>query len=375
MIMKIDNILRLLAALALTVAMAACGDENKLDGGKDQPDDVVPEFPELVEDYAVLPGSVQEIVFTPNLAWKVSIASELRQWFWIKDGSFSVTELSGEASEEPVTVYLAVTENAEFDKNYSCDVTLAMGGESKVIAKYMLPAKEKVMEIYQAQKEADGSFKMSDDGESYVYETQPATSAELKWSAEAGKFILPLRIESNCEWTLTKPEWADVNVPEKTAGVVELVLNGFSLEKAEGKLSFYNGETCLKEISLSVPQGKDMAIYTAVRSDEGYEAGENGEPFKWNEVPAQKLELAWSGADFRLPVLFDAKCSWTAELPEWLQVVTYPEMENLPAETAGRVVALLKGVPSRYPLEDTEAEVVFKQSGGPELRGRSLFFP
>lgn len=360
MIMKIDNILRLLAALALTVAMAACGDENKLDGGKDQPDDVVPEFPELVEDYAVLPGSVQEIVFTPNLAWKVSIASELRQWFWIKDGSFSVTELSGEASEEPVTVYLAVTENAEFDKNYSCDVTLAMGGESKVIAKYMLPAKEKVMEIYQAQKEADGSFKMSDDGESYVYETQPAASAELKWSAEAGKFILPLRIESNCEWTLTKPEWADVNVPEKTAGVVELVLNGFSLEKAEGKLSFYNGETCLKEISLSVPQGKDMAIYTAVRSDEGYEAGENGEPFKWNEAPAQKLELAWSGADFRLPVLFDAKCSWTAELPEWLQIVTYPEMENLPAETAGRVVALLKGVPSRYPLEDTEAKVVFK---------------
>ena len=180
MIMKIDNILRLLAALALTVAMAACGDENKLVGGKDQPDDVVPEFPELVEDYAVLPGSVQEIVFTPNLAWKVSIASELRQWFWIKDGSFSVTELSGEASEEPVTVYLAVTENAEFDKNYSCDVTLTMGGESKVIAKYMLPAKEKVMEIYQAQKEADGSFKMSDDGESYVYETQPATSAELK---------------------------------------------------------------------------------------------------------------------------------------------------------------------------------------------------
>ena len=132
MIMKIDNILRLLAALALTVAMAACGDENKLVGGKDQPDDVVPEFPELVEDYAVLPGSVQEIVFTPNLAWKVSIASELRQWFWIKDGSFSVTELSGEASEEPVTVYLAVTENAEFDKNYSCDVTLTMGGESKV---------------------------------------------------------------------------------------------------------------------------------------------------------------------------------------------------------------------------------------------------
>lgn len=360
MIMKIDNIFRILAALALTVGMTACGDENKLGGDENEPADVVPEFPELVEDYAVLPGSVQEIVFTPNLAWKVSIPSELRQWFWIKDGSFSVTELSGEASEEPVTVYLAVTENAEFDKNYSCDVTLTMGGTSKVIAKYMLPAKEKVMEIHLAQKAADGSFKLADDGESYLYETEPASSAELVWSAEAGKFILPLRIESNCEWTLTKPEWADVNVPEKTAGVIEVVMSGFSLEKAEGKLCFMNGETILKEISVSVPQGKDMAIYTAVLSDDGYEAGENDEPFKWNETPAQKLALTWSGTDFRLPVLFDAKCNWTAELPEWLQAVTYPEMENLPSETAGRLVSLLKGVPSRYPLENTEAKLVFK---------------
>lgn len=350
-----------MAALAVSVGMLACDDDSKINGeGPDGSGEVTPVFPELVEDFAVLPGSVQEIVFTPNLAWKVSIPSEMRQWFWIKDGSFSVTELSGEASQEPLTIYVGVTENAEFDKNYSCDVTLTMGGESKVIAKYMLPAKEKTLEVYVAQKNDDGSFKLADDGVSYMFETQPAAAAELVWTAEAGKFILPLRIESNCEWTVSKPEWADINVPENTIGIVELVVNGFSLEAAEGKLSFFNGETSLKEMTIKVPQGKDMVVYTAVRSEDGFEAGDDGDAFKWNDAPAQKLELVWSGADFRLPVLFDAKCSWTAEFPEWLQAVTYPELEALPAETAGQLVALLKGVPSEYPLDGAEAKVVFK---------------
>ena len=351
-----------MAALAVAAGMLACDDDSKIngEGGEDTPDDVVPNFPELVEDYAVEPGSVQEVVFTPNLAWEVSVPNEIRQWFWIKDGSFSVTSLKGEASEEPVTVYVGVTENTEFDRNCSCDVTLTMGGESKVIAKYMLPAKEKTLEVYMAQKNEDGSFKMADDGVSYVYETTAAAEAELLWSAETGKFILPLRVESNCEWTVKTPEWADVNVPENTVGVVEIVLTGFSLDAADGELEFLNGETSLKKMAVSVPQGKDMAVYAAVKSDDGYETGEDGEAFKWNEKPAEKFELTWTGTDYRLPVLFDSKCNWTAEMPEWLTIVTYPAMEQLTANTAGKQVTLLKGVPSRYPLEYTEGKVTFK---------------
>lgn len=351
-----------MAALAVAAGMLACDDDSKIngEGGEDTPDDVVPNFPELVEDYAVEPGSVQEVVFTPNLAWEVSVPNEIRQWFWIKDGSFSVTSLKGEASEEPVTVYVGVTENTEFDKNYSCDVTLTMGGESKVIAKYMLPAKEKTLDVYMAQKNEDGSFKMADDGVTYVYEATAATEAELLWSAESGKFILPLRVESNCEWTVKTPEWADVNVPENTVGVVEIVLTGFSLDAADGELEFLNGETSLKKMDVSVPQGKDMAVYAAVKSDDGYETGEDGKAFKWNEKPAERLELTWTGNDFRVPVLIDAKCDWIVEFPEWLQAVTYPDMEALPAETAGQLVVILKGVPSRYPLDDAEGKVIFK---------------
>ena len=349
-----------MAALAVSFGMLACDDDSKINGdGPDGLGEVTPNFPELVEDYAVEPGSVQEIVFTPNLAWKVSIPSEMRQWFWIKDGSFSVVELSGEASEEPVTVLIGVTENAEFDKNHSCDVTLTMADSSKVIARYMLPAKEKTLDVYVAKKNEDGSFKMADDGVSYEYEAASAAEAELVWDAGLRKFILPLRIEANCEWNIEKPEWADLNVPENTVGIVEFVVSGFSLDAAKGNLAFFNGSVEPAEVvSISVPQGKDMAIYSAVLGEDGYES--DGDSYLWNDEPAENLELSWSGADFRLPVLFDSKCNWTAELPEWLRIMTYPSLENLPAETSGKIVAILSGVPSKYPLEDTEGKAVFK---------------
>ena len=365
MIMKTNNIFRFLAAMAVAFGIAACEDDSKLNGeGPDTPDGpsgpsaVVPNFPDLVEDYAVLPGSTQELVFTPNLAWEVSIPNEIRQWFWIKDDAFTVTSLKGDASKEPVKVYIGVTPNAEFDKNYSCEVTLAMGDTSKVIAKYMLPAKEKTLDVYMAQKNEDGSFKLADDGVTYLYETTPVTDAELVWSAEFKKFILPVRVVSNCEWSMSKPDWADVNVPEKTAEIVDLLITGFSLEAADGRIAFTNGETELKVINVAVPQGKDMTIYSAVLGEDGYES--DGDAFLWNENPAEKLELTWSGADFRLPVLIDAKCNWTVALPEWLAIETYPELEELPAETAGQIVALIKGVPTKYPLEDTEGKIAFK---------------
>jgi hypothetical protein len=63
--------------------------------------------------------------------------------------------------------------------------------------------------------------------------------------------------------------------------------------------------------------------------------------------------MAWLGADFRMPIHIDSKCNWTVELPEWLKV-------ELPEATAGVLSATLLGVPSKYPLNDTEDKIVFK---------------
>ena len=147
--MKTNNILKSLALAMAIAAFTACEPQLGNEGGDDG---VVPVFPELIENYAVEPGSTQEIVFTPNLDWKISLPSDLRQWFWIQDDSFKVTELTGRPSQDAITVKIGVTSTADFDKNYSCEVTLEMGDSSKVVAKYMLPAKEKTLEEEAAEE-------------------------------------------------------------------------------------------------------------------------------------------------------------------------------------------------------------------------------
>ena len=111
---------------------------------------VTPVFPDLVQDNNVAPGSTLTLTFDANADWEVSVPSENLQWFWIKDGSFKIDKVSGKVTpgeKSPVTVQIGVSETEEFDTNRSCDVTLTMGGESRVIAKYMRPAKARAIAV------------------------------------------------------------------------------------------------------------------------------------------------------------------------------------------------------------------------------------
>lgn len=350
--MNTNNILKLLALLACSFIYAACEEEL---GGQDGPgpdQTVVPNFPELIENYAVEPGSTQEIVFTPNLDWKLTLPSEIRQWFWIQDDSFKVAELTGKASTEPVTVKIGVTETAEFDKNFSCDVTLEMGDSSKVVAKYMLPAKEKTMQVYAAKLAEDGAFMLAEDGVSYIYSEEPSTAFDLVWSAADCEFRLPVKVVSNCEWTVDIPQWAEVNVPETTTGVVELVLKGESNEGATGKVAFYNGETKLVEVEASVPACGGIEVYSAKFENGEFAFSDDGE-YAWSDKAVENITLQWLGSDFRVPVKVSAKCSWTIVMPDWLTV-------ELPEKTAGEVSLTFCGVSSKYPFEDTSSKILFK---------------
>jgi hypothetical protein len=88
--------------------------------------------------------------------WTVTVPSATFQWFWIQDGSFKAEKVSGKVAEgqkETVTVQIGVSDTEEFDMNRSCEVTLTMGGESKVIAKYMRPAKNRTISVYAAAVE------------------------------------------------------------------------------------------------------------------------------------------------------------------------------------------------------------------------------
>ena len=346
--MKTINIFKSLALVAALVSFAAC--EPQL--GTEGPEAVSPNFPALVENYAVEPGSVQEVVFTPNLDWKITIPSEMRQWFWIQDGTFKVTELTGVASEQPVKVLIGVTETTEFDKNFSCDVTLQMGDSTKVVAKYMLPAKEKTMQVYVAKTVSDSGYELAEDGVSYVYSTDEASKLDLIWSAPDADFRLPVKVVSNCEWKLEVPEWVEVNVPETTTGVVEFILKGESVENASGKVAFYYGESKLAELDVTIPSCGGVEVYSAKFEDGEFEFGEGGE-YAWTESPVKEVSLAWLGSDFRVPVKVSAKCNWTVVMPDWLSV-------ELPEKTAGDISLTFLGVPSLYPLDDTSSKIIFK---------------
>ena len=290
-----------------------------------------PNFPQLIENYDVQAGETLTVTFTPNYDWKISIPTEMRQWFWINDGSFTASELSGKASVDPVEVKIGVSETKEFDRNFSCDVTLTMDGRSEVIAKFMLPAKERTLEV-------NSDYFQSD-------------VIALVWSDEDADFRALVQVTSNTEWTIETPEWLYVNVPETTVGPVDLVFTGESLEDATGTVVFKAADQVLKEVVFSIPSCMVFELYTAKMSDGEFEYADGG--YAWNEEQASVIDMVWLGADFRVPINIDAKCNWTMELPEWLQV-------ELPDKTAGVVAATLLGVPSKYPLTDTEGEIVFK---------------
>ena len=215
------------AVMLMTVVSCTKGPENGGDRGE-------PSFPEFAGDYAVVaPGEALEpIVFTPNYDWEITIPVEVRQWFWMKDGSRSVRRITGKASAKPVTIQVCVTEYDDFDSNHSCEVTLTMAGKSKVVGKYQLPAKEKSISISSAQWNEEGVLVKNEENDSYVYGNSDITVLDFKWSAEDADFRAPIKVDANCSWDVVKPDWMDINVPESSNGVCEIVITGESLVEA-----------------------------------------------------------------------------------------------------------------------------------------------
>ena len=331
------------------------GNNNNNDN---KPEVVAPSFPSLVEDYDVAPGAELSLTFTPNYDWEVSIPLEKREWFWLKDGSFTKTELKGKASTTPVTIKLGVTENQDFDASYSCDVTMKMNSKTQVIAKYVLPAKERTLVVYNAQVE-DGAYVKDAEG-NYVYETTEASALSLMWSAEDAAFIMPVKVESNSVWTTSLPSWMSVQEPETITEVVELVFVGSSLQAAEGKVSFKVGTTTLKEFDATVPACGEVNLYTASLDGNGEFQFVDGGGYLYTSDAVSAFTLIWPGSDWRMPVMVDAKCNWTMELPEWL---TAQYTDDEPENKAGKQTFTFMGDPTKYPLEDATGNVVFKYQG------------
>ena len=358
MIMKISNIIRSAAVSLALISLAAvsCGPEPKVV--------ITPEFPEVVEKYDLAPGSTVTLTFEANMDWTVSVPVKTLKWFWIDDNSIQVDKVSGKVAaagqKETVSIDIAVYDGDEFD-NLSCEVTLEMGGESKVIAKYMRPGKERDLEVYLAQIE-EGAF-VGNEEEGYSFSTDKASAVELVWSADDKDFRMPLRIESNCEWDMELPDWLYTDIPaESLIGLVDIVLTGTSLDEQTGKILFKvkdgaDAGNIIKEIDVTLPSCREFTVLAAqVDENNEFMFSETGSGYLYTEESVTEASLIWTGSDFRLPLHVDSKCNWTLEGPEWLNL-------EVGDATAGVLEFNLQALSSKYPLEDASAKVKFVYEG------------
>ena len=311
--MKKNNISGFFAALVMGSALFAASCE------KPSEETPVPEFPQLIEK-TVAPGESVTIPVQANMDWEISVPENGLQWFWIQDGAFQLYRLSGKAGEAEVVIGVSATE--EFDNDRVCEVTMKMGGESKVIARLVRPSKEKHLTVYAAVVK-DGEVQFNETGDSYLYETEEAESVDMIWTGT--EFRLPIKVESNYNWSIKTPEWARVDVPSDGVGEKNLIVYGvpsaYPLDAASGKLQFMSGEKVVKEYTVNIPGCKDIFSYKMDMSITELEFNYQGQikvATGFIDGPATGYV---SGADgIRVIALSRNESGFSADAPSWLEV-------------------------------------------------------
>lgn len=314
-----NNMIRKFAALLTGCAVFAVScQKQEEDSGKVQVND--PVFPSKVEK-TVKAGETVSLSFSADMDWEVSVPESTLQWFWLEDGTFKLPKISGKASSS-VTVIVGVSDTEEFDQNRSVEVKLSMGDRSEVIAVITRPAKDKTLSVY-AAKVVDGEIQFTEDGSSYDYEAEDADRLELVWTGS--DFRLPIKVESNYDWTIRTPSWASLDVPTEAVGVRTLNLYGvpseYPLENEEGKLQFMSGDVVVKEYVIAIPGCEDIFSYKVDKSITELEfnyAGNYKVATGFIEGPAGGYVFGTEGVS--VLALTGNGDTYLADSPSWLKI-------------------------------------------------------
>lgn len=180
-----------------------------------------PVFPEKVSA-VVEAGEQYEFTIDPNMAWTLSIPTEVATFFKFIVGESERYSLSGEAGIHTITI--AVSNIEEFDVVRVCQVAMTMGGETKVVAEITRGAKERSMALYIAQYDTNEEMFATDADGNWVYNTTPTERIDWVWNQE--QWMQRVMIESNFEWYLSPdaPEWLNINITNGKAGRSELFI-------------------------------------------------------------------------------------------------------------------------------------------------------
>lgn len=209
------NYFLLLCSVLLSVSFfgTACSEDDT------EPVVVAPSFPELVTKTAAA-GEVIDITFDANYDWVASISESTYAYFQLLTGeganATTTKSISGAAGQH--TIKVQVAEDVVYENAPVGEVTLAMNGESKVIAQITYPVTERVVSIYAPKMNNWGAFQGGayDGTLLYAYEEETmAADASIKmlWGTERGNtdavnsFFAPVKIVTNFDYTVAGPEW------------------------------------------------------------------------------------------------------------------------------------------------------------------------
>lgn len=250
------------SAAALTLGLAAMVACEK--GPKEEPKNEAPVFPTEVIEKNVEAGETVELTFAANLDWELSIPASEQTKYWLDDAGMPASKVSGKAGNQTVSVVFS--EDEYYDENVLCNVTLTMGGQSKVIAKLTRLAINRSLEVYTAEK-SDWSFKST-------YGTEKATALELTTFTGDVTYTLPIQVVANYDWSLALPEWCEGAIKDaeslsgKAGQVVEVLLTGKLSEAvkagATGFAKFIDAADNAKseDLALSLPAFENRIEFT-----------------------------------------------------------------------------------------------------------------
>ena len=188
----------LVAAMSL---LTACSED---------PEPVVPRFPEVVEA-TLSAGESYTLHIEPNTAWRVAISSDAATYFYLLDEGSKVYTMRGAAGSYDLQIGVSSIE--EFDTERSCEVLLTMGEgaaeETRTIARLKRGKISRDLQIFAARAfDEETSDFVQDEAGNYLYGESPIASLELVKNLN-DLYLHRIAIEANHAWAFAGelPAW------------------------------------------------------------------------------------------------------------------------------------------------------------------------
>ena len=233
-----------------------------------QKEQMTPVFPQEVITNSDVTTTSESITFTANLDWELSVPQETIAFFWLEDASGNkLNKLSGKAGE--VTVKVGITDEPDFDNDITCNVTLKMGEESKVVATYTLLKSVKEFKAF-ANVITEGNLTWKTEG-GFKYDELATTEVTLVYNETYG-FVMPFYFEAGFNYDVDCPEWMEVSAnatsenPVGKRGNCEVLVSA-NLEKltadvTSGDLNIKvrNSDEVVATIKVNLPSLADFVL-------------------------------------------------------------------------------------------------------------------